>query len=129
VQDAEKQTSYGTDTTFVSPNGSNTLLRVDVTAHPTEADPMLAARPVIDAVRQGSGYALISLTRGAFEGYPAVHWEFRADFGGMLVQQEDEFFTDTRNGDSIAVLTGAPAGQYDHLAGEFAALRRTLVVR
>jgi serine/threonine protein kinase len=126
TQDAEAQKSYGTDTTFVSPSDSNTLMRVDVTANPSSSDPMVAAQPVVSSLEQQPGYSQIDLSRGTFEGFPAVHWEFTVDESGVQLHKEDEFFTDTNNGDSVAVLTQAPESEYASLSSGFSDLRQSL---
>ena len=128
IQSAEQQHSYGTDTTIVSPTDANTLLRVDVNATSRITDPRTAAQPVINTVSQDTGYHLIDLSPGTFEGFPALHWEFVAETNGVLVQEEDEFFIDPNNGDSVAVLTEAPAAQYPSDASAFAELRQTLAM-
>jgi S1-C subfamily serine protease len=128
VVSAEQQHSYGTDTTIVSPTDSNTLLRVDVNATAKITDPRVAAQPVIDAVSQDASYQLIDLSTGTFEGFSALHWEFVVDDNGVLVHEEDEFFIDPYNGDSVAVLTKAPAAQYPSDATAFAQLRHTLAM-
>lgn len=128
VASAEQQHSYGTDTTMVSPTDSNTLLRVDVNNISVITDPRAAAQPVMNTVSQDPGYQLIDLSAGTFEGFTALHWEFVVDHNGVLVHQEDEFFIDSNNGDSVAVLTGAPAAQYPGYASLFAALRQTLAM-
>jgi S1-C subfamily serine protease len=128
IQSAEQQHSYGTDTTIVSPYNANTLLRIDVNATSTITDPRAAAQPVINTVSQAPGYQLIDLTRGTFEHFPALHWEFVADSNGVLVREEDEFFIDAYNGDSVAILTEAPATRYPSDAAAFAQLRQTLAM-
>jgi hypothetical protein len=45
---------------------------------------------------------------------------------GVLLHEVDEFFIDTTDGYHVAVLTEAPAGQYNALAPEFASLIQTL---
>jgi hypothetical protein len=44
------------------------------------------------------------------------------------VHEEDEFFIDAYNGDSVAVLTEAPAALYPSDATAFAQLRQTLAM-
>ena len=126
VKSAEAQRSWGTDTTIVSPNDPNVLLRVDVTPNSTAADPLAAAQPVINALAEQPGYKQLDLTAGTFQGYPAEHWEFLVRESGVLLHKEDEFFIDSMNGDSVAVLTQAPADQYSALASRFATLRQSL---
>jgi hypothetical protein len=126
VKSAEQHHAYGSDTTIVSATDPNTLLRVDVTTNPTTSNPLSAAQPVINALAQQSGYRQLDLTAGTFEGYPAEHWEFLVKESGVLLHKEDEFFTDTANGDSVAILTQAPAGQYRALANQLSTLRQTL---
>jgi serine/threonine-protein kinase len=128
IEDAEKPESYGTDTTFVSPSDPNMILRVDVQANPPTSDPMAAAQPVINQLQQEPGYSQIDLSRTTFEGFPAVHWEFTVEESGELLQKEDVFFTDTANGDSVAVLTAAPASEYGQLANQFANLMQSLTM-
>ncbi len=103
-------------------------MRVDVTANASATDPMAAARPVVDSLQQQPGYSQIDLSRGTFEGFPAVHWEFEVSESGVLLQKEDEFFYDTSNGSSVAVLTEAPASEYGNYSKEFDSLRQTLAM-
>jgi hypothetical protein len=126
VKNAERPTGYGTDTTFVSPSDSDTVLRVDVTPNPTASDPQTAAQPVINAIEQEPGYQQIDLSPTTFDGFPALHWEFVVRESGALLHKEDVFFIDTSNGDGVAVLTSAPADQYPGLSSEFSALAQTL---
>jgi len=128
VQAAEVQHSYGTDTTIVSPDDPNTLLRVDVQASSTISSPGAAAQPVIDTLEQDPGYQLLDLSTTTFDGYSALHWEFRVDKGTVLVQEEDVFFIDSDNDDSVAMLTEAPADVYAANASLFAAIRQTLAM-
>jgi S1-C subfamily serine protease len=126
VKNAETPESYGTDTTFVSPANSNTLLRVDVSQNTTVSDPQSAAQPVIAALQQESDYQQLDLSPTTFDGFPALHWEFVVSESGVLLHKEDIFFIDTNNNSAVAVLTSAPADQYAGLASDFAILRQTL---
>jgi hypothetical protein len=128
VQDAEQSRLGYTDTTIVSPTDQNTLIRVDVTSNPPSSDPMTDAQPVINARQKHDGYQQIDLSTRKFEGFSAVHWEFLDRESGVLVHKEDEFFTD-QNGDSVAVLTQASAGNYAGLARQFASVRQTLSMK
>jgi hypothetical protein len=83
---------------------------------------------VVNDLQKQPGYQQIDLSPGTFEGFSAVHWEFLDRESGVLLHKEDEVFTDS-NGDSVAVLTQAPAGDYAGLAAQFASLRRTLSMK
>lgn len=122
VKAAEVDKPYGTDTTIVSPEDPDWLLRVDVTPHATDRDPMVGAKAVVASIRRLPGYVEDDLSRETFDGYPAVHWEFDVRQDGTLLHKEDEFFVDD-SGRGIAVLTQAPAAVYD--ADAFSALRET----
>jgi serine/threonine protein kinase len=128
VKSAEQPHSYGTDTTLVSPTNSDTLLRVDVQANTSTTDPMAAATPVINALRTVPGYQQVDLSRGTFQGFPAVHWEFIVPESGVTLHKEDEFFYDSNNSSSVAILTQAPASQYGRLASDFSTLRQSVVM-
>jgi len=97
-----------------------------VNATSTISDPHAAAQPVINTVSQDPGYHLIDLSTGRFEGYNALHWEFVVDSNGVLVHEEDEFFIDPYNGDNVAVLTQAPADEYQSDLPLFDELRQSL---
>jgi serine/threonine protein kinase len=128
VNDAEQNQGGYTDTTIVSPTNQNTLIRVDVTPNPPSSDPSTDAQPVVNDLQKQPGYQQIDLSPGTFEGFSAVHWEFLDRESGVLLHKEDEVFTDS-NGDSVAVLTQAPARDYAGLAAQFASLRRTLSMK
>lgn len=127
VQNAEHPESYGTDTTIVSPSEPSILLRVDVNAHGA-SDPQSAAAPVISSVSQEPGYHEIDDSLVTFDGYPALHWEFTVPESGVVLHKEDVFIVDTSNGENVAVLTQAPASDYNSLAAAFATLRNTLSI-
>jgi putative serine protease PepD len=129
IQDAEKPTSYGTDTTFLSPADSTTLLRVDVTPHTTASTPQSAAAPVIAALETQPGYEQLDMSPETFDGFPALHWEFLVRESGVLLHKEDVSFIDTDNDTAVGVLTQAPAGEYPDLADSFAQLTNTLSMR
>jgi S1-C subfamily serine protease len=127
VRNAEAPQSWGgTDTTIVSPTDSSILVRVDVRPNTSVSSPQAAAQPVIDGLRGQPGYQQLDLSPDTVDGFPALHWEFLVDEGGVLMHKEDDFFIDTTNGDGVAVLSQAPADQYSGLASEFASLRSTL---
>ena len=128
IQSAEQEKGGYFDTTFVSGADPNMLLRVDYT--PNDAtDPMQAAQTVVNAVQRQPGYQQLDLSRGTFNGFPAAHWEFTVPEGGITLHKEDEFFTDTANNASVAVLTQAPQSQYSGLANQLARLRRSLTMK
>jgi hypothetical protein len=127
VQGAEAAKPWGTDTTIVSPTNAHELLRVDVTPNTTDPTPAAAAQPVIAALSKEPGYKQIDLTPGTFQGYQAEHWEFEVRESGVLLHKEDEFFLDA-SGNSVAVLTQAPAKDYASLTSTFAALRQSLTM-
>ncbi len=127
VQGAEVSKPWGSDTTIVSPDDSNTLIRVDVTPNESARSPLASAQPVISALEQQPGYKQLDLSAGTFDGYPAEHWEFEVRESGILLHKEDEFFIDG-SGNGVAVLTQAPAGTYSTLAPGFASVRRSLTM-
>ena len=129
IQDAEKATSYGTDTTFVSRADATTLLRVDVTPHTSASTPQSAAAPVIAALEPQSGYKQLDMSPETFDGFPALHWEFLVRESGVLLHKEDVSFIDTDSDTAVGVLTQAPATEYPDLADSFAQLRSTLSMR
>jgi len=129
IQDAEKPVSYGTDTTFVSPSDSTTLLRVDVTPHISASTPQSAAAPVITALETQPGYQQLDMSPETFDGFPALHWEFLVQESGVLLHKEDVSFIDTDNDTAVGVLTQAPAGEYPDLTDSFAQLRNTLSMK
>lgn len=128
VKDAEQNKGTYTDTTFVSPNDSNTLVRVDYSPNPP-SDPMTAAQPVINGLQGQPGYKRLALRRGTFDGFPAVRWKFRVLESGVLLQKEDLFIVGGTGSIGFGVLTQAPASTYAGLAPTFAKLRRSLVVK
>jgi hypothetical protein len=84
---------------------------------------------VISSLQGQPGYQQLDLSPDTFDGFPALHWEFLVDEGGVLMHKEDEFFIDTENGDGVAVLTQAPASEYATLAPAFAGLRESLSMK
>jgi Trypsin-like peptidase domain len=126
IEDAEKPVSYGTDTTFVSPSSSSTLLRVDLTPNTTASSPQSAAAPVIAALEKQPGYEQLDMSPTTLDGFPALHWEFLVRESGVLLQKEDVSFIDTANDTAVGVLTEAPAGQYSTLADSFSLIRNSL---
>ena len=46
----------------------------------------------------------------------------------MTLHKEDEFFYDSNNSSSVAILTQAPASQYGRLASDFSKLRQSVVM-
>lgn len=129
IEDAEKAVSYGTDTTFVSPSDSTTLLRVDVTPNTTASTPQSAAAPVVAALEKQPGYQQLDMSPETFDGFPALHWEFLVSESGVLLHKEDVSFIDTDNDTAVGVLTQAPAGEYPDLADSFAQLTNTLSMK
>jgi hypothetical protein len=122
---AETPAPWGTDTTISAPGDQDTMLRVDVTTNPATSDPITAAEPVIAGVARQPGYRVLGLTTGTFDGRRAARWEFLVEESGKLLRKVDVFFT-SPSGSGIAVLTSAPAGAYENLAGRFTAIRRSL---
>ena len=128
IQDAEKATSYGTDTTFVSPSDPSTLLKVDV-SQDSPATPQQAAAPVIAILEKEPGYQELDMSSETLDGFPALHWEFLVSESGVLLRKEDTFVVDTDNDTGIGVLTQAPARDYSGFADSFVQLRNTLSMK
>jgi hypothetical protein len=125
VRNNEKQQSWGTDTTIVSPADSNTYLRVDVAPNTTATDPRASAQPVISQLEKASGYQLLGLNAETINGVEALNWDFRVEESGVMLQKEDVFLI-AHNRDGVAVLTQAPASEYEASRSQFAALRKSL---
>jgi S1-C subfamily serine protease len=114
------------DTTILSDEDANTMLRVDVTPG-AATDPMTAAQQVEAALSRQPGYRKIAFAPTTFAGYDAVRWEFLVSESGQSLHKTDMFFT-TNNGNEYAVLTQAPVASYaawkpllDPLAGSLVA--------
>jgi hypothetical protein len=128
IVSAEQQYSWGTDTTIEDPSDPSVLIRVDVSTNPPTTDLRALAQPQINMLEQEPGYQLIGITPSQAAGFSALDWEFTVDEQGVLLQKEDVFFIDSDNGDSVGVLTQAPASVYAGVASAFALLRDTLVM-
>jgi hypothetical protein len=129
ITDSEKPQPGGyTDTTIVSPTDPTTFLRVDVKSR-RAIDPEAAAKPVIKAVSSEAGYHLLALRRIAFRGLNSVQWEFVVQENGVPLRKEDDFFSDSKHGESFAVLTQASASRFPDLARQFASLRKSLIIK
>jgi molecular chaperone DnaK len=124
LKDAEQSHGSYTDTTFVSPSNSQTLLRVDVTPHPPSADPVADAGPVIAALERDSSYRKLLLRKGKFEGFPALYWAFSNVESGVPLVKVDVFFTDSA-GAAVAILSQAPTSAYRSLEKKFSRLVNT----
>ena len=126
IVSAEKQYSWGTDTTIEEPGDPNVLIRVDVSQKQTTTNLRAQAQPQMNLLAQQPGYRRLSLTPTTVAGFKALDWEFRVDQSGVLLQKEDVFFVDSNNDEGVGVLTQAPASEYASDAGAFAELRDTL---
>jgi hypothetical protein len=128
VETAEAVKGSLYDTTIRSRSDPNVMVRVDLT--PSDAAPLdasSAADPVEQALVSQPGYDELRFSPSTFKGYDGVDWVFRVRENGVLLQKRDVFFTDDA-GDSVAILTQAPAGQYWRWRGAFAHVRASLAV-
>lgn len=126
VQDAEQSKGSYLDTTIVSPDDPDILIRVDVTPGASSPDPETAAAPVVAALRRERGYQELGYSLFTFEGYNALYWEFLVPEGGVLLHKEEVVFT-SNNGDDFGVLVQAPASVYGAYSSFFADVFNSLV--
>ena len=112
---AEKNEGSYYDTTI---QDGNYLIRIDENPNGSGGTVDDAAAPVLKQLRGESGYQEISLTHVSFNGYDALRWEFEVPEHGVLLHKIDTFFVGNRGGD-WAILTQAPASQWDQVASAF----------
>jgi hypothetical protein len=124
VKNNEKQESWGTDTTIVSPANASTYLRVDLTPNVKASDARASAQPVIAQLEKAPGYHLLDLSPEKLNGTEALHWEFQVEDAGTTLHKEDVFLISS-NGNGVAVLTQAPDSEYESLSSQFRALRQS----
>lgn len=125
---AEKQQSYGTDTTIQDPSESTALIRVDVSKNPPTTNLRALARQEIAALAKEPGYRLLHLGPSTIDGFASLDWRFDVDQAGVLLEKDDVFFVDSKANEGVAALTQAPADVYPSVSSAFAALRQTLVM-
>jgi hypothetical protein len=122
-----REVSKGTylDTTIRSGTDPESLLmRIDVSPTVSSTDPEVLSRPVVEAVRRISGYQEVDYTRTSLNGYDALHWEWIAPEKGTVVRKEDVFLV--ANGRGVAILTEAPASDYESWRPVFDRIRASL---
>jgi hypothetical protein len=112
---AEENKGTYYDTTI---QDGNYLIRIDENPNGSGGTVDDAAAPVLKQLRGESGYQEISLTHVSFNGYGALRWEFEVPEHGVLLHKIDTFFIGNRGGD-WAILTQAPASQWDQVASAF----------
>lgn len=127
VETAEASKGAYLDTTIRHPTSPSTYLRVDVTPG-RGADPAAHAREVEGYLRRQDSYRRIGLEPARLSGSPALRWDFDVVESGVRLRKVDVFLTDGgRN--RIAVLTQAPAADFERYAPLFERLRASLVPR
>lgn len=127
VRDAEQSRGSYLDTTIVSPNDPNILIRVDVTPGANSPDPETAAAPVVAALRREQGYQELDYTLFSFQGYNALYWEFLVPEGGVLLHKVEVVFT-SGNGDDFGLLVQAPDNVYSSYSTFFTDVLNSLTV-
>jgi hypothetical protein len=127
VETADAWNGTYLDTTIRSSRSRATYLRVDVIPGLHEADPTVHARRVEAYLRGQPGYAALAF-RPTVLGRRALHWEFTVRESGVLLRKVDVFLTDAA-GNGVAILTQAPAAEWNRHAGLFERLRASLVLR
>jgi hypothetical protein len=110
------------DTTVRSGRDPNKMLRVDVQPDATSVDVESNARQLQVALSSQPGYREVDFSPTDFQGYDAVRWEFYVSEDGVLLHKVDLFFVDDA-GNSVAVLTQAPAPSYRYWSGLFDEVR------
>ena len=128
VEAREKSTGTYLDTTIRSPDDPSLMIRIDVRPGADETDPLQFAKSVESTLKPQPAYERIALERTEFHGYPAASWEFLVEENGILLRKLDVFFV-SEYGDVFAVLTQAPAEQYDQWSAVFESVREHLVVQ
>lgn len=125
VKADQKQFSWGTDTTIVSPTDPNVLVRVDVTQHVKTNSPLTSAKSVINTLAAEPGYQQVALSANSINGMPGEYWEFLDTESGVSMHKVDEFLIDFADDEGIAVLTQAPASEWASLSQMFTTLRNS----
>jgi hypothetical protein len=114
------------DTTIHSNENSDALIRVDVTPN-SSADAAASAGQMEQALSSQPGYREIRFTPTTFHGYSGVAWEFVVSEHGVLLHKVDVVLDDGY-GDGVAVLTQAPADEYQRWQPIFAHMRQSLLI-
>jgi hypothetical protein len=111
IETAEVDKGTYLDTTIRDPADSRFMIRVDVSPRQGRADPLAVAEPVRRALAPQEGFREIDFSESMYGDYASIHFEFQVEEQGRLLHKEDRFFVD-EDGDHIAILTQAPAGEY-----------------
>ena len=127
VETAEVSKGAYLDTTIRHPTSPSTYLRVDVTPG-RGSDPAAHAKEVEGYLLRQETYRRLGLEPARLGGFGALRWDFDVVEAGVRLRKVDVFLTDARR-NRIAVLTQAPAGDFQRLAPLFSRLRASLVPR
>lgn len=127
VETAEASRGSYLDTTIRNSANPQVMLRVDVAPGGGKGDLVSSARQLELQLRSQPGYRRLGFRRITFQGYAALRWEFEVSERGTLLRKVDVFF-DTEAGDSVAILTQAPASTYTLWRRLFEQVRKSLHV-
>jgi S1-C subfamily serine protease len=114
-----------TDTVIENPADPLGLVRVDVS--PGSPSTLRSSEKIEAALEPQPGYQRLAWRATTIDGQSALYWEFLVSENGVLLHKVDIFST-CPSGNGFAILTQAPADEWQQYAALFGAVRGTLKV-